>query len=183
MPAPAWQSAMQAINLPLHATRLLRDDDHGLLLNAAAPQATLRVALITRGAERHIFPALALDDWGREKKGLSLYQWLYEEGTRFPRAELFGFDAFGHEAQLFLRDLELSYRYPCYVYDVGDAPIAAGQRLHTVFVPGEPGQTEPSKIAPPHHLPFALHRAAIRWRQVDPAALPALRWRPFPPPP
>ena len=33
---------------------------------------------IVRGTERHIFPALALDDWGREKKGPGLHRWLYE---------------------------------------------------------------------------------------------------------
>ena len=172
---------MKPIALPLSAHHLLKAEAHALLLDEEAPKQTLRLAIITRGAERHIFPALALDDWGRERKGPGLYRWLYEEGTSFPRAEIFGFDDQGDEIQHFLRDLELSFRFPCYLFSDEDSPIASGHRLRTIFLPGEDGPSEPMKTPPPPDTPFALRRAAVYWRQVDPTTLHLLDWRPLAP--
>lgn len=172
---------MQPISLQINAHLYNRGDDHALLHVPEAPQQILRLALITRGAERNIFPALALDDWGRERKGSGLYRWLYEQGTRFPRAEIFGFDAQGDETQMFLRDLELSFRFPCFVYPDESSAVSAGIRVHTIFCPGDTGLTVPVKTPPPPDTPFALRRAALYWRLIDPTALPSLNWRPLPP--
>ncbi|MCA9982085.1 MAG: hypothetical protein KDD89_14675, partial [Anaerolineales bacterium] len=60
----------------------------------AEPEAVfLRYALTEMGTERPIFPAVVLDDWGRENKQLGLYHWIREEGDMFPRAEVFGYTA------------------------------------------------------------------------------------------
>ena len=174
---------MKPLSLPLNARRFLRGESHALLLDETARAHFLRLALVIRGSERHVFPALALDDWGREKKGLALFQWLYEEGSRFPRAELFGFDAHGAQTQIFLRDLELSFRLPCYVFDERGAPIPEGHRLQAIFIPGEMHHGQPHKIDPPSHLPWALRRAALRWRQIHPELLASSEWQPFPSPP
>ena len=169
--------AMKPLTLPIHAQHLHKGEAHALLLDENAPQQHLRLALITRGAERHIFPALALDDWGREKKGPGLHRWLYEQGPRFPRAELFGYDAHGDETQTFLRDLELSFRFPCYLFTQEGEPIPSGVRLQAIFLSGDYTSVAPRETEPPPHLPFPLRRAAVQWRLVGPASLPDLGWQ------
>lgn len=170
---------MKSLTLQVNGRRFMRQNKQALLLDDAAPPQTMRLALIIRGTEQHVFPALALDDWGREKKGPGLYRWLYEEGPRFPRAEVFGFDARGTQTQIFLRDLELSFRYPCFIYEDSDTSFEEGHRLHTIFVPGPSQQTEPVKMAPPEELPWSMRHAAVRWRQIDASSLAELGWRQF----
>lgn len=168
---------MKPLTLQIKARRYIHKDNHAILLDDDAPSQPLRLALIIRGSEQHIFPALALDDWGREKKGAGLYKWLYEEGPRFPRAEVFGFDVAGVQTQIFLRDLELSFRYPCYLYKERDAPVQAGQRLHTIFIPGTTKQTEPAKIRPPDELPWSIRHMAVRWRRAEEKAIEEMGWQ------
>lgn len=159
---------MKPLTLHVPGRRLVRDEIHALYLDKEAPQQALRLALVIRGTERVVFPALALDDWGREKKGPNLMRWLYEEGPRFPRAELFGFDAAGDETQIFLRDLELSFAYPCFIYETAEAALPTGQRINTIFVPdNEQTADAPAKIGPPEDFPWSLRRAAVRWRRVS----------------
>lgn len=167
---------MKPLTLELNAQPFTRDEHLALLLDQDAPSQPLRLALIIRGSEQHVFPALALDDWGREKKGPGLYRWLYEEGPRFPRAEVFGFDAAGAQTQVFLRDLELSFRYPCFLYEDPEAPVAEGRPLHTIFISGSSQQTEPLKIKPPDDLPWSIRHAAVRWRQIDASSLVERGW-------
>lgn len=168
---------MKPLTLHVNARRFMRDENHALLLDDDAPPQLLRLALVIRGSEQHVFPALALDDWGREKKGPGLYRWLYEDGPRFPRAELFGFDAAGTETQIFLRDLELSFRYPCFLYRDREEPVQEGRRLHTIFISGKLHQSEPLRIEAPDHLPWSLRHAAVRWRQIEASALADLGWQ------
>lgn len=170
---------MKPLTLQINGRRFIRQNNHALLLNDAAPAQAVRLALVIRGTEQHVFPALALDDWGREKKGSGLYRWLYEEGPRFPRAEVFGFNSAGTQTQIFLRDLELSFRYPCFVYENTDASVEEGHRLHTIFVAGPPQQSGPVEIAPPEDLSWSVRHAAVRWRQVDASTLAELGWQQF----
>lgn len=158
---------MEPLTFFVHGLRWVRDESQALYLDDEAPSQALRLALPTRGSDRHIFPALALDDWGRERKGPGLYRWLYDEGPRFPRAELFGFDAHGREIQIFLRDLELSFAYPCYIYEDGDVPVHEGQRLEVVFLPEGAAGSPTDQAAAPEHLPWPLRRAAVRWRSLQ----------------
>lgn len=168
---------MKPLTLQINARRYLLEDNYAIILDDEGPLQPLRLALIIRGSEQHIFPALALDDWGREKKGAGLYKWLYEEGPRFPRAEVFGFDAVGVQTQVFLRDLELSFLYPCYLYEERDAPVEAGHRLHTIFIPGTTKQPEPVKLRPPDELPWSIRHAAVRWRRAEEKAIEEMGWR------
>lgn len=167
---------MKPLTLQINARRFKRDEHHAILLDDDAPSQPLRLALIIRGSEQHVFPALALDDWGREKKGTGLFRWLYEEGPRFPRAEVFGFDAEGAQTQIFLRDLELSFRYPCFVYEDPTAPVEDGRRLHTIFIASPLQQPEPVKIKPPKDLPWSIRHAAVRWRQTEVSSLAGAGW-------
>ena len=179
---------MQPLTHQIKGYHLVREDAHdeshahALLLDEDGPEQTIRLAFIVQGSERHVFPALALDDWGRERQGLRLYRWIYEEGTRFPRAELFGFTVEGDQMQIFLRDLELSYRYPCYIYGAADEPVQNGRLLSAIFTTADHHEGDPLKIEPPTGLPWALRRAAVRWRRVDPRALAGAGWQPLSPP-
>jgi hypothetical protein len=169
---------MQPLTFHQEAVHFVRNEAHLLYLDDDAPQQPLRLALIVRGSERHIFPALALDDWGREKKGLGLYRWLYEQGPRFPRAEIFGFDDHGNQTQIFLRDLEISFKYPCYVYGAGEAPVEEGERLGAIYICGESEKSSDAEISAPDSVPWALRRAAVRWRQSTRETLQRAGWQP-----
>lgn len=147
---------------------------YALLLQNARPEPDdphllyLRWAFITLGAEEPIFPAILLDDWGSEITSLSLYNWIDEFGSRFPRAELFGFDAFGQETQLFLRELEPHSRWPCYAYPAAGTPVREGMLIEAILLPNT-SVTEPMKIKRPSWVELPLRRAQVQWWQVPPA--------------
>lgn len=125
----------------------------------------LRYAMVTRGPGDHIFPALVLDDWGRERRSLSLYQWIRENGDRFPRAEIFGFERDGRETQAFLRGMEIYARYPCYAYEEPDIPVQEGHLLYAIFLPDDQADA-PQKIKPPKDLDLPLRAARVTWWRV-----------------
>ncbi|MDX1662340.1 MAG: hypothetical protein R3272_01010 [Candidatus Promineifilaceae bacterium] len=144
-----------------------------LLLHEDEAPLFLRYAILEHGTDAPIFPALAIDDWGNERSGLALYTWLYREGDAFPRAEVFGFDRHGNEIQRFLRDLELFFRYPCFVYEDEAAPVADGQRVETILLPhptrrGAVASAGEKRNEPPPHVDWPLRHAAVSWRWVAP---------------
>jgi hypothetical protein len=147
---------------------------YALLLHNAQPELDdpqliyLRCAFITMGAEEPIFPASLLDDWGSEITSLALYNWIDEFGSQFPRAELFGFDAFGQETQLFLRELEQHSRWLCYAYPAADTPVRDGMLIKAILLP-DASVTEPMKIKRPSWVELPLRRAQVQWWQVPPA--------------
>ncbi len=132
----------------------------------------LRYALVERGTEQPIFPELALDDWGHERTGLELYRWVEAEGDLFPRAELFGYTWHGQPIQRFLREIELGFLFPCYIYSDPAAALDAGRRLDAIILPDDTlTQTEPA--SPPAAFPLALRRAHVSWWRAPHAALEA----------
>ena len=144
-----------------------------LLLHHAQPEPKtqqliyLRFAFITLGVEEHIFPAFLLDDWGNEIKSLELYNWVDEFAPQFPRAELFGFDEAGQETQLFLRELELYSKRPCYAYPAANTAIGDGLLIEAILLP-DATVTEPVKIKRPSWVLPPLRRARVQWWQVPP---------------
>lgn len=147
---------------------------HALLLTNPTPEAPtdtslyLCFAVVVQGPEDHILPAVVKDDWGIEKRGLDVYAWLEEEGHRFPRTEVFGFDPDGTETQCFVRALELYVRLPCYAYTSKQSPVADGRLLTAVYLPDET-VTTPQKIERPSRLPAPLANAAVSWWLIPPA--------------
>ena len=154
-----------------------------LLLEERGRALFLRLAVREQGTNAPVFPALALDDWGNERSGLALYSWLYQEGQAFPRAEIFGFDRHGNEIQRFLRDLELYFRYPCFVYESEAAPIEEGRRVETILLPRPgsdaaavataigSGRAHPENVQPddlPPAVNWPLRHAAVNWQWVAP---------------
>ncbi|MGH2538744.1 MAG: hypothetical protein ACRDHL_15250, partial [Candidatus Promineifilaceae bacterium] len=86
-----------------------------LILDEGGPAVMVSYALPLLDSGQ-ILPELVLDDWGREIKGLALYAWLREQGQRFPRAEVFGFDSQGDALQCFVREIDLTAGLPLYAH-------------------------------------------------------------------
>jgi hypothetical protein len=144
-----------------------KDDLTALLLNPAAGPVTVRFALVTRGKTAHIFPALMLDDWGKEHNTPALYQWIFEQGQHFPRAEVFGFDVTGEETQIFLRALEIFDRLPFYVFAGPESPLPDGLQVRHIFVSDDEQESRPSPREAPADLTGPIQRADVRWWQVN----------------
>lgn len=132
-----------------------------------SPVVWLNYALVTMGKEEHIFPGVVLDDWGNEFKTLKLYNWIRENGDRFPRAEVFGSDLRGDEVQLFVRVLELQATYPVYVEYEGGEGL---ERVHAFILPDSTA-TEPIPIAVPDGIESPMREARVSWWRADPARL------------
>lgn len=134
---------------------------------AAGDTVYLAYALVTQGPEYQIMPSVLLDDWGNEVGSPALYDWIRENGLRFPRAEVFGESPAGAPAQYFLRDLELLGRFPVYAFRDADAPTAEGVLVGDVLIP-DAATTEPQPIDPPADIAFPLREGQLRWWRVDP---------------
>lgn len=141
------------------AIRLLAPDD--------GRSVQLSYALVTQGPEHHILPSVMLDDWGNEIGGLRLYQWIADNGLRFPRAELFGVTPSGSPAQFFLRDMELLANYPVYAFDPTDQPKASGRLVNAVLIPDATAR-EPQRAEPPGSVAKLLRRGQLSWWRVPP---------------
>jgi hypothetical protein len=131
----------------------------------AGPVVFLAYALTTQGIAAQVVPSLLLDDWGNEVKGLGLYDWIDQQGLRFPRAEVFGLSPAGEKAQYFLRDMELFAPLPAYAALDRALPIAEWQALQAVLVP-DPALLAPQAGAVPEGLTGPLRRARVAWWRV-----------------
>lgn len=167
---------MKTIKQRIQGKLWQQDGRAALLLTDTAPAAKsegslyLCFAVVVQGPNDPILPALVLDDWGNERRDLSVYGWMEDEGHRFPRSEVFGFDPDGTETQCFLRALELVARYPVYVYEQADAPVDAGVRLDAILLP-DTAVNQPQKSKPPADCPRPLRQAAVNWWRVNPAPM------------
>ncbi|HSM55966.1 MAG TPA: hypothetical protein VK879_07415 [Candidatus Sulfomarinibacteraceae bacterium] len=177
---------MNPLTQTIRGQLLYQESLPGLLLDVTPPPEErpahnlvyVRYALVVRGSERHVFPGLVLDDWGRERKTLSLYRWLFEEGQRFPRAELFGWHATtGEQTQIFLRDLEIFFKYPCYAFTATESPVQDGERLHAVFIPDASHEGVPQQSEIPSGIPWPLRHASVLWQKVNPETLSQYGWQ------
>lgn len=170
---------MKPLTQRVHGKVYVKEGEGALLLDEAMDLVYLRHALIVQGTQQHIFPAVALDDWGHERKTLALYDWIYEEGQRFPRAEVFGFDRTGAETQYFLRDLETYFKWPCYAYPEKGLSLPAGERIHTVLLPDPAHDGPPAQTKRPTHITGPLRRAAVEWQHANPHTLTTYGFIPY----
>lgn len=129
---------------------------------AGVDMVYLRYGLTLRGTEKTIFPAFALDDWGNEYGRLPLYKWLRQEGDRFPRAEVFGFDDTGRETQHFLREIELHWSYPLFAYTTKNTPISDGTLIQTVVITNESVEM-PVQLPKRPVQPTPLRNSRVQW--------------------
>jgi hypothetical protein len=138
-----------------------------LVWDETAGPVYLRFLLPEIEREEGIFPALLLDDWGQEIKSLELYEWVRENGVNFPRAEIFGIDRNGQAAQVFLRELELFGKYPCYAYEDKAAPVTAGVQVVAIVL-ADKETVEPERIKRPAGVTGPLRYARVSWWQANP---------------
>ncbi|MEW5988088.1 MAG: hypothetical protein AB1791_15765 [Chloroflexota bacterium] len=153
-----------------------------LLWQETAAPLTLRLALVEQGSEQPFWPSFVLDDWGQEIKGLELYDWLQENGLRFPRAEVFGYDQSGRSDQCFMRALDHSARYLCYAYPDDQTPLTEGILLEGVLWT-QAGTAGVQPVGRPAAVTAPLRHARLRWWLVDPETIldfgfSILDWRP-----
>jgi hypothetical protein len=159
---------MRAVRQRISGQLLLGKEKNALLVYQLKPAKDaqnliyLRFALVTRGPGDHILPAFVLDDWGKERANLGLYEWVMQNGDRFPRAEIFGLEPGGSETQAFLRAMELFARFPCYAYTEDDPGLTAGILISAILLP-DAEVTEPTRIKPPEHLKLPLSNARVTW--------------------
>lgn len=135
------------------------------------PFLWLCYALVTMGKEEHILPGLVLDDWGNEYKTLALYEWIRENGDRFPRAEVFGQELDGQDAQLFVRVLELRATYPVYVDYEGSEGM---ERVHAFILPDRTA-VEPERAPVPDDVTLPMRDARVSWWRANPDHLDSLQ--------
>jgi hypothetical protein len=152
---------------PIHGRLVADGDGFNLRLEASDSENLifLAYALVTQGPELQILPSVLLDDWGNEIKGLSIYQWIHENGLHFPRAEVFGFNPTGAPTQYFLRDLELFAKYPVYAFTAQDAPDSSGVPVGVILIPTE-GNDSGQSIEPPEEISALLRRGHVDWQRV-----------------
>lgn len=136
----------------------------------AAGVLYLRYAFVMQGVETHVLPAFVLDDWGKDIKSLELYEWVRAYGEQFPRAEVFGFDLSGKRTQVFLRELELNGKLPCYVYPAKDTPLAEGVLVEAILLP-DTSATVPERIKrpPASEVGQPLRSARVGWWRANPS--------------
>lgn len=134
-------------------------------VSESAGVSYLRYAFVTRGSELAVYPSSMLDDWGNEIRKLELYAWVEENGDAFPRGEIFGLDHGGKETQIFLRDLELAYRYLAVVAPSREAVIADCVPLHHILI-SNPAVSDPARCKVPSAVTTPLRRARIKWWDV-----------------
>ena len=164
---------MKAIKLRVGGELLAQDKTYALVLRTWQPDAEdldlvyLRFPFLTRGPGDAIFPAVVVDDWGREMRSLSLYKWVRENGDRFPRSEIFGYEADGRETQVFLREMELLGRLPCYAYAAADAAVTDGHLINAVLME-QPGAETVVRIKRPQDLSLPLSAARVSWWHIPP---------------
>lgn len=129
-----------------------------------------RYALVLCGSDAPFFPAFLLDDWGNEIRGRKLYAWIQRQGHLYPRAELFGFDHHGREAQRFVREIEINERYYCYAYTDKQADIDAGCLVQHILIADDKATTIES-IKPPPQIKSPLLSARVHWHRFPLAEL------------
>lgn len=137
-----------------------------LLLRQDGREYTLRLGFVLRGTEEPFLPESLLDDWGHEIKGADLYRWVKENASHFPRAELFGHDLRGRPQQCFIREVEVTARYACFLFDSPNTPLQDGLRIGGILLPADVSGRQ-KYGEPPAKIPFPLREADVEWWAVD----------------
>lgn len=123
----------------------------------------LRFGFAFRGNERPVIPSFVIDDNGNEEHRLRFLEWVYNEGDRYPRSEVFGYELNEDGSdwiatQCFIRELELSLRF--YTWVVDDLKAGAGDGLRVDrFGIATDGLTKPQRIKRPEEWLLPLKRA------------------------
>ncbi|MFK7802950.1 MAG: hypothetical protein AB8G95_15065 [Anaerolineae bacterium] len=123
----------------------------------------LRFGFAFRGTEKPVIPSFVIDDNGKEEHRMRFVEWVYNEGDRYPRSEVFGYEQTQDgtdwvEMQCFIRELELSLRFYTWVVDTLKAGPGDGLRVDRFGVAIE-GIMEPQKMKRPQDWLLPLKRS------------------------
>jgi len=168
-----WCITMKPINQHIHGKLFIENGRAALLLLNRQPETQnehslyLRFAFVLQGSETLLFPASVLDDWGGEIRSQAIYQWVRDFGDQFPRAEIFGFDADGRQAQRFVRELELTSHLAVMAFRNKGAEMRDGVSVEAILLPDVQTQ-EPVQIRRPSRWKRPLSAANLSWWHVNP---------------
>ncbi len=152
---------------PFSGSVLIIDDVAIIVAGTEQDDIYLKFALVEFLDGNQLIPESVLDDWGREIKGAALFSWILENGLHFPRAEIFGHRPDGQPVQRFLREIDLSIRYPCYAYLELNESMADGILIRAIISPDQ--TLHQLKLeGPPASAPGPLPIADIQWWAVNP---------------
>jgi len=143
------------------------DDVALVIAGSEQDELFLKFALVEYRDGNHLIPESVLDDWGREIKGAALYSWIQEHGLQFPRAEIFGHRPDGKAVQRFLREIDLSSRYPCYAHLELNADIEGGILIRAIITPDQTLQQSKLESVPASAAGL-LSMAQIQWWAANP---------------
>lgn len=161
---------MQVITEAIQGELINENDVAAVRLSSAedeGSQVYLTYALVILGSEEPVIPCAVLDDWGKELNGVGAYDWMWENGNHFPRAEIFAVGLDGEERQHFLREFELYARYPAYALTSRTSPIVEAVKVVAMLKP-DPTVATPYRIRRPQDLAGPLARARVTWWRVPP---------------
>lgn len=154
----------------LEAEIVLDEGRGALILSATAKTIYVRYAFVTLAEGAPILPELVLDDWGHEIRGLGVYRWVSANLLQFPRAEVFGYDANGARAQLFLRELEPMLRLQCYAYARPSEPLKDGKPIVAALTVDEDAPAlQRTGIGP--DLSWPMRHSEVSWWTMPPRLL------------
>ena len=131
-------------------------------LPAGSERLWLRFGFAFLGTEKPLIPSFVIDDVGNEEHRLRFLEWVYIDGDRFPRSEVFGYvqDFNGNwiKTQAFIRELELTHRFYTWVVDDPQAGAEAGLWVDRFGIV-QAGITEPQRIKRPEDWLLPLKRS------------------------
>lgn len=142
------------------------DERRALLLTRAGRPYTLRLGLVLQGEEELLLPESLLDDWGHEIRGIELYQWVRENALHFPRAELFGFDRGGRPQQRFIRELDVTVKHPCFIYENSNVAFERGVQVTDILLPRQITERQKQRQTPAD-VAFPLSQSDVQWWLVE----------------
>ncbi|MFT5195503.1 MAG: hypothetical protein ACI85U_002523 [Candidatus Promineifilaceae bacterium] len=132
------------------------------LIPAGSQLLWLRFGFAIRGTEKPVIPSFVIDDDGNEEHRLRFLEWVYNEGDRYPRSEVFGYEQDHNEnwieMQCFIRELELSLRFFTWVVDKLNAGPGDGLRVDKLGVVVD-GMAEPQRMKRPEDWLLPLKRS------------------------
>jgi len=131
-------------------------------LPAGSDRLWLRFGFAFRGTENPLLPSFVKNDTGEEEHRLRFLEWVYNDGDRYPRSEIFGYelDHKGNwvDMQCFIRELELSHRFYTWVVDDLKGGPGDGLRVDRLGIVQD-GITEPMRVKRPADWLLPLKRS------------------------
>lgn len=156
---------MSEVRSKLRAQLITANDRTAIILDDSAPPIWVSFAFVERETEKFILPESILDDWGREISSLALYHWVSENGQQFPRAEIFGIRPNGKHVQRFLREIDLTAKYPCFARKNAKESLESMMLVDLVLIRDE-AIYRAKRIDPPAHIPYPFSQIEADWWQI-----------------